>query len=105
MTNKPFHTQHDEISGRPITEDAWPVVKEFRGDGSVRFESLEVPVLRDVYVASSQATALEETAPVDTTDLRVDEFGVRIYEPRPARSPHCRNPRHPVHPRWWLGDG
>ncbi|MEX3517756.1 alpha/beta hydrolase [Corynebacterium camporealensis] len=86
MTNKSFHTQHDEFSGRPITEDAWPVVKEFRDGGSVRFESLEVPVLREVYVASAQATALEETAPVDTTDLHVDEFGVRIYEPRPQEA-------------------
>lgn len=82
--NQPLHTAKDEYSGRPITQDAWTALEQYRATGAVKFESLEIPFLRDFYVESSRAAALQETVEIEVTDYDRGDYRVRLYEPRPV---------------------
>lgn len=77
-----MHTLHDEYSGRPVAEDAWKSLGPFRDNGARSFHLFEIAEVRDNYVNSTKANPLHEEVEPDTTDYQVDQFQVRVYEPR-----------------------
>lgn len=78
-----MYTNHDEYSGRPVAGDAQPVLQAFRDAGGVSFHHIPVPEVRERYVAATAAAALPKLAGVSETDFRIDQFNVRLYDPRP----------------------
>ncbi|MFG6303826.1 alpha/beta hydrolase, partial [Corynebacterium hesseae] len=78
-----MHTLHDEYSGRPVAEDAWKALKPFRDGGAKSFHNFPIPQVRENYVASAHANPLHEEKEPTTTDFQVDQFQVRLYDPRP----------------------
>ncbi|MDO5032131.1 alpha/beta hydrolase [Corynebacterium sp.] len=78
-----LHTSSDEYTGRPITADAWNGLKGFRESGAVPFHKYEIPVVRENYVASTAANGLKENIDPAHKDFEVEDFRVRVYEPRP----------------------
>lgn len=78
-----MHTLHDVFSGRPVAEDAWKALKPFRDGGAKSFHNFPIPQVRENYVASAHANPLHEEKEPATTDFQVDQFQVRLYDPRP----------------------
>lgn len=79
-----MYTTQDEYSGRPVAEDAQPVLQAFRDAGGVSFHHIPIPEVRERYVAATVAAALPKLAGVSETDFHIDQFNVRLYDPRPA---------------------
>lgn len=87
-----MHTLNDEFSGRPVAADAWKGLKPFRDGGSVSFHNFEPQEVRPKYVASSQANGLSEVKDPETTDYQVEDFQVRVYEPRESNERDAATP-------------
>lgn len=79
-----MYTTHDEYSGRPVAEDAQPVLQTFRDAGAVSFHHISIDEVRERYVATTAASALPKLTGVTETDFEIDQFRVRLYDPRPA---------------------
>lgn len=78
-----MYTLRDQYSGRPVAEDAQPVLQVFRDAGAVPFHHIPIKEVRERYVAATAAAALPKSAGVSETDFLVDQFRVRLYDPRP----------------------
>lgn len=87
-----MHPANDEFSGRPVAEDAHPPLQSFRDSGGRSFHEYPVHEVREIYVRSTAAAALDETDPPEQTDFDVDEFRVRLYEPRPDSQRYLPTP-------------
>ncbi|QGU08236.1 Carboxylesterase NlhH [Corynebacterium occultum] len=79
-----MYTTHDEYSGRPVAEDAQEVLQAFRDSGAVSFHRIAINEVRERYVTATAAAALPKLTGVSETDFQVDQFRVRLYDPRPV---------------------
>lgn len=100
MTMNP---RRDESTGRIIADDAWASLDKFRSSGGVSFHHFPISEVREKYLASCSANGLHETEEPDVEDFDVDEFRVRVYDPRPR---HVRQEETPavlfIHGGGWL---
>lgn len=77
-----MHTQSDSFSLRPVAEDAWKALKPFRDAGAKSFHNFEIADVREKYVASCTANGLDEANEPRHADYEVNDFRLRVYEPR-----------------------
>lgn len=77
----------DRFSGRPVAADAQEVLQEFRASGGRPFHSYPVKQVRELYESSCAANGLSGDQLASVTDFDVDEFTVRVYDPRPVSDP------------------
>jgi acetyl esterase len=80
-------TSTDPHSGRPVAPDAAPVLEEFRAAGGRPFHTYPVPQVRELYERSCAANGLKSVPVASTADFSIDEFQVRVYDPRPFNGP------------------
>lgn len=78
-----LHTERDDYTGRPITADAWNGLRAFREAGAVSFHHIPIPEVRERYIASCKANGLHESQTLRCQDFDVDNFRVRVIDPRP----------------------
>lgn len=80
-------TSQDLFSGRPVAEDAAAVLEGFRASGGRGFHTYPVDEVRALYERSCAANGLSGDSLASVSDVGVQDFGVRIYEPRASRGP------------------
>lgn len=80
-------TSTDSFSGRPVAPDAAAVLEAFRASGGRSFHTYPVQQVRELYERSCAANGLSKDPVPAVSDFTVDEFGVRIYDPRPLAGP------------------
>jgi acetyl esterase len=80
-------TSLDPFSGRPVAPDAAPVLEEFRASGGRPFHTYPVQQVRDLYERSCAANGLQGVPVASVADFSIDEFQVRVYDPRPVNGP------------------
>ncbi|WP_427136289.1 alpha/beta hydrolase [Pseudarthrobacter sp. S9] len=80
-------TSQDLFSGRPVAEDATAVLERFRASGGRPFHTYPVDEVREMYERGCAANGLDGDSLSSVSDVGVQEFGVRVYEPRAQRGP------------------
>ncbi|HSN36201.1 MAG TPA: alpha/beta hydrolase [Arthrobacter sp.] len=80
-------TGQDPFSGRPVAADAAAVLAGFRASGGRPFHTYPVDEVRDLYERGCAANGLTADPLTSVSDFAVQDFGVRVYEPRSAGGP------------------
>ncbi|MET3934770.1 acetyl esterase [Arthrobacter sp. OAP107] len=80
-------TQPDPFSGRPIAVDAAAVLEKFRASGGRSFHTYPVGQVRDLYESGCAANGLSGDEISAVSDVVVDNFRVRIYDPQVVSGP------------------
>ena len=80
-------TSLDLFSGRPVAEDAAAVLEGFRASGGRSFHTYPVAEVRNLYERSCAANGLSGDSLASVSDVGVQDFGVRVYEPRISGGP------------------
>ncbi|WP_423185145.1 alpha/beta hydrolase [Arthrobacter sp. NyZ413] len=80
-------TSQDPFSGRPVAEDAAAVLERFRASGGRPFHTYPVDEVRDLYERGCAANGLSGDRISAVSDVTVDNFGVRIYDPQVLQGP------------------
>jgi acetyl esterase len=80
-------TQTDLFSGRPIAPDAAEVLQKFRASGGRPFHTYPIAEVRELYEHGCAANGLSGDSLPSVTDFSVEEFKVRVYDPRPLTGP------------------
>lgn len=80
-------TKTDQFSGRPIAPDAAEVLQKFRASGGRPFHSYPVKQVRELYESGCAANGLSGDPLSSVTDYNVEEFRVRVYDPRNIGGP------------------
>lgn len=68
-----------------VAEDQRAVVAAYREAGGKSFQDFPIEVSRDNYEKSSAANGLERDEVASVEDVKIDEFQVRVYDPREQR--------------------
>lgn len=80
-------TSLDTFTGRPVAEDAAPVLDEFRASGARSFHLYSVEEVREKYERGCSQSGLSGDSLHSVSDYAVGEFAVRVYEPRAFHGP------------------
>ncbi|NOJ61652.1 alpha/beta hydrolase fold domain-containing protein [Arthrobacter sp. 260] len=80
-------THPDPFSRRPVASDAVGVLEAFRSSGGRSFHTYPVEQVRELYEQGCAANGLSGDSLSSVTDFNVDEFKLRIYDPRPVGGP------------------
>jgi acetyl esterase len=80
-------TQPDPFSGRPVAADAAAVLERFRASGGRSFHTYPIGQVRDLYERGCAANGLSGDQISAVSDVAVDDFGVRIYDPQVFQGP------------------
>lgn len=80
-------TSQDLFSGRPVAEDAADVLEQFRASGGRPFHTYPVDEVRSMYERGCAANGLSGDPVFSVSDVGVQDFGVRVYEPRAQAGP------------------
>jgi acetyl esterase len=80
-------TRHDPFSGRPVAGDAATLLDEFRASGGRSFHTYPVETVRDLYERACATNGLNGDSLTSVSDFSLEEFEVRVYDPRVFRGP------------------
>jgi acetyl esterase len=80
-------TSTDPFSGRPVAPDAAPVLEAFRASGGRSFHTYPLHKVRELYEHSCAANGLQSVPVASVADFEIDEFQVRVYDPRSSNAP------------------
>jgi acetyl esterase len=80
-------TTTDPFSGRPVAADAAAVLETFRASGARSFHTYPVKEVRELYERGCAANGLTGDALSSVSDFTVEDFDVRVYDPRPVNAP------------------
>lgn len=80
-------TQPDPFSGRPVASDAAAVLEKFRASGGRPFHTYPLQQVRELYERGCAANGLSGDPMSSVSDFSVEEFEVRVYDPRPVGGP------------------
>ncbi|XAS73286.1 alpha/beta hydrolase [Micrococcaceae bacterium Sec5.1] len=80
-------TRIDRFSDRPVAPDAAEVLQKFRASGGRPFHSYNVQQVRELYESSCAAYGLSADPLSSVADFNVNEFQVRVYDPRHTGGP------------------
>lgn len=79
-----MRVEKDEFSGLPVAEDAYPPLRAFREAGAKSFHNFSVEQVREMYIESCESAPLHEKNEPAQADYLLEDFHVRLYEPRRA---------------------
>jgi acetyl esterase len=70
-----------------VAPDAAPALDAFRASGGRSFHTYPVQQVRELYEGSCATNGLKAVPVASIADFAVDEFQVRVYDPRPSNAP------------------
>lgn len=77
----------DPHSQRPIAADAAAVLESFRASGARSFHTYSVEEVRELYERGCAANGLKGDSVSAVSDFQVENFKVRLYDPRSVSGP------------------